>query len=239
MSQLTHNAAHGSDGHQQAEHGSAKSYIIGFILSLIFTFIPYYIVVNKVISGDALLATILGIAVIQMIIQIVFFLHLGRERKPRWQLYFFIGTVGAILVVVGGSWFIMKHLHYNMAPADVSKKLVEKEGIYQLGGEKTGACRGGDYTLHQVTIRNGTVDPNRTEARFCDRLLIINEDDEVREITFGTHPQHESYAGESELVVRKGRAKTLILNEPGSYQFHDHLDSETAGYFTVKPAGQE
>jgi len=223
--------------HGSSEHGSAKSYVIGFVLSLIFTFIPYYIVVNKVLSGDALLATILAIGVVQMIIQIVFFLHLGRERKPRWQLYFFIGTVGAILVIVGGSWFIMKHLHYNMTP-DVSKKLIEKEGIGQLGGKDTGACTGA-YTLHNVIIRDGVVSPVLTEARYCDRLVFINNDDIVRDITFGAQENPEDYSGESNVVVRKGRAKTIILNQQGTYRFYDNLAPDVTGIFSVKPADQK
>jgi cytochrome o ubiquinol oxidase subunit IV len=219
------------------EHGTAKSYVIGFVLSLIFTFIPYYIVVNDILHGDALLATILSIGVIQMIIQIVFFLHLGRERKPRWQLYFFVGTVCAILVVVGGSWFIMKHLHYNMTP-EVSKKLIENEGIGQLGGQDTGACTGA-YTLHNVIIRDGIVSPALTDAQYCDRLVFINDDDIVRDITFGSSVKSESYGGESNVVVRKGRAKTIILNQQGTYQFRDDLSPEVTGVFTVKPASKK
>ncbi|HJQ08270.1 MAG TPA: cytochrome o ubiquinol oxidase subunit IV [Candidatus Saccharimonadales bacterium] len=220
-----------------APHGTTKSYTIGFVLSLIFTCIPYYLVVEKVVSGNVLLATILGFAVLQMIIQIVFFLHLGREKSPHWQLLFFISTIGIILVVVMGSLWIMHHLHYNMTPvtlADVSKKLVEKEGIYQIGGEKTGACQGAHANL-KVVIKNGQVAPAHTAARVCDTLTFINEDSVVREMTFGTHPRHGAYAGESELTVRKGRGKTITLTEPGTYQFHDHLHEETAGSFTVTP----
>jgi cytochrome o ubiquinol oxidase operon protein cyoD len=203
-------------------------------LSLIFTLIPYYLVVEHVVSGDALVATILGFAVLQMIIQIVFFLHLGREPKPHWNLAFFISTVGIILVVVGGSMWIMRHLHYNMSPTDVSKNLVGDEAIYQIGGEKTGACQG-IHANHKVVIKNGQVSPFSTVARVCDTLTFINEDDMAREMTFGTHPHHEVYAGESELTARKGRGKTITLSEPGAYQFHDHLHEETRGSFTVIP----
>jgi cytochrome o ubiquinol oxidase operon protein cyoD len=55
------------------EHGTTASYVSGFLLSLLFTFIPYYLVIEKKVSGNALLATILGFAVIQMIIQLLFF----------------------------------------------------------------------------------------------------------------------------------------------------------------------
>lgn len=206
-------------------------------MSLIFTFIPYYLVTEHVVSGNMLLATILGFAMLQMIIQLVFFLHLGREKSPHWQLLFLISTVGLILVVVGGSLWIMHHLHYNMTPVtstDASKKLVENEGIHQIGGEKTGACKG-VYATYKVTLKNGTISPGHIDARLCDKLTFINEDDEPRYIMFGSFEQPEAYAGEDMLTVRKGRAKTLILNEQGTQQFHDHTDPETIGGFTVTP----
>jgi len=219
------------------EHGTTKSYVIGFILSLVFTFIPYYLVVEKVITGNVLLATILGFAVLQMLVQIVFFLHLGREKKPRWQLMFFVSTVGIILVVVGGSIWIMHHLHYNMTPvtpADASKKLVEDEGIPQIGGEKTGACEG-VHTTHKVTIKGDTISPSHIDARLCDKITFINEDDKTRYIMFGSFEQPEAYGGEDMLTVTNRRAKTIVLNEPGTHQFHDHVNHETTGEFTVAP----
>lgn len=222
----------------QGEHGTVKSYVIGFVLSLIFTIIPYLLVVNQIISGSQLLAIILGIAVVQMIIQIVFFLHLGRGPKPLYNVVFFVSTVGIILIVVGGSMWIMRHLNYNMSPMDMSKKLIEKEGIYQIEGEETGACKG-VHDSHKVTINNGQVSPLYTEARLCDKIIFINEEDIVREITFGTHPQHDTYAGEYQLTVRKGRSKTLILSQEGTYQFHDHLDPTVTGAFTVAPDDEE
>lgn len=235
MSKVSHHHANTSP---QGEHGTVQSYVIGYVLSLIFTFIPYYMVVNQVISGSVLLAIILSVAVLQMIIQIVFFLHLGRGPKPLYNVVFFISTVGIILIVVGGSMWIMHHLNYNMTPADMSTKLVEKEGIYQIQGEETGACKG-LHATHRVTISSGVVSPIHTEARHCDTLTFINEDDIVREITFGTHPEHETYAGEDFLTVRKGRGKHLTLNQEGTYQFHDHLDPTVTGFFTVLAAEEK
>jgi cytochrome o ubiquinol oxidase subunit IV len=217
---------------QDHEHGTMQSYIVGFLLSLVFTFIPYYLVVNQTVSGTTLLVTILAFAVLQMIIQVTFFLHLGRGPKPDWNLFFFIATVGIILVVVGGSIMIMNNLYHNMMPADQTKKLVGDEGIYQIGGEKTGACQGVKAS-HKITIKNNQADPSHIIAHICDSLTFINEDDEAREITFGTHPEHGVYAGETELIVRKGRPKSVTLSETGTYRFHDHLQPDIAGVFTV------
>lgn len=209
-----------------------ESYIIGFALSLVFTFIPYYMVVNQIVTGTTLLITILGFAVIQMLIQIFFFLHLGRGPKPFYNIVFFGFTIATILVVVGGSVVITKNLHYNMAVPDQAKSLINREGIYQIDGELTGACHG-QYSNHKVTIKDGVVTPLYTAAKKCDTLTFINEDDTERKITFGEHDQHSAYAGESDYAVKKGRNKTITLSETGAYRFHDHLQHETAGVFTV------
>lgn len=216
------------------EHGTTKSYIVGYLLSLVFTAIPYYLVVNKTLVGGALLATILGFAVLQMVIQIFFFLHLGRGPKPLYNVVFFVSTVGIILVVVGGSIFIMNNLYRSMTPSEVTTRLAEAEGIYQIDGTKTGACQGVGSN-HQVTIKDGVVFPRHTEARLCDTLTFINQDNQAREMTFGTHPKHDAYGGEYELMVRKGRAKSITLNQTGEYEFHDHLDPSVSGEFSVQP----
>jgi cytochrome o ubiquinol oxidase operon protein cyoD len=214
------------------ERKTLESYILGFALSLVFTFIPYYMVVNQIVTGRALLVTILGFAIIQMLIQIIFFLHLGRGPKPFYNIAFFVSTVGIILVVAGGSLVIMNNLHHNKAPSDQVKSLIDKEGIYQINGELTGACQG-QHPNHQVTIKDGQVNPLYTAAKKCDTLTFVNEDEAERRITFGEHENHKAYGGESEYVVKKGRNKTITLSETGAYRFHDHLQQETAGVFTV------
>lgn len=215
------------------EHKTMASYVVGFILSLVFTLIPYYMVVNQTVSGTALLLTILGFALMQMLIQIFFFLHLGRGPKPFYNVVFFASTVGIILVVVGGSIVIINNLHSNKIPSDQAKVLINGEGIAQVGGENTGACQS-QRTDHLVTIKNETVTPLNTVAQKCDTLTFSNQDRKVREITFGEHPEHKAYAGETEYIIRAGNNKTITLSESGAYRFHDHLQPNTAGYFTVR-----
>lgn len=215
------------------EQGTMRSYVVGFLLSLIFTFIPYYIVVNKVITGtERLLITILGFAFIQMIIQVTFFLHLGRGPKPRWNLFFFIATVGIILVVVGGSIMIMNNLHYNMSPSEKVKKIVNDEGIAQVNGQETGACKE-IGTNHIVSISNGQASPQHTDAKLCDSLTFTNNSDQPQEIAFGVHPEDAPYAGETVFTIQKGRSETITLSDSGTYQFHDHTNIGLTGDFIV------
>jgi len=235
MSELTEN----TKAQPKAGHGTMTSYVIGFILSLVFTAIPYYLVVNKIMTGSALVATILTFAVLQMGVQIFFFLHLGRGPKPLYNVAFFVSTVGIILVVVLGSIFIMDHLNYNMmmTPKSTTTKLAQDEGISQVGGQNTGACANIGAN-HQITILNGKVTPLHTEAYLCDSLTFINQDSIVRQIAFGAYPHSEDYGGETELTVRNGHPKTITLNQLGTHLFYDRLQPGAAGYFNVTKSGR-
>ena len=223
---------HNNHQHDTSAHGSISSYVIGFVLSLIFSIIPYYLVVNKSLTGNALTATILTFGVIQMLIQIIFFLHLGRGPKPLYNVVFFGATAFMILVVVIGSIFIMKHLHYNMSPEEVTKKLAQKEGLDQVGGVKTGACQDKGET-HKVTISGVYVDRPHISAKLCDTLQFVNENDKEIVITFGTHPNHGSYGGENAYVVSKSRPAFVTLNQLGEHLYHDHLEPTISGSFSV------
>jgi cytochrome o ubiquinol oxidase operon protein cyoD len=209
-----------------------KAYVVGFVLSILFTLIPYYMVVHHTATGSALLAAILSFAVVQMLIQVTFFLHLGRGQKPKWNLYFFISTIGIILVVVGGSIMIINNLHYNMTPDDQTKKIISDEGIYQISGEKTGACQSTKVN-HKVTIISGQATPRHTVAAKCDTLTFIAEDGASHKVTFGTYTQVTPYVGETTLVVQKNHSQTITLSEPGTYQFYDQLQPELSGDFAV------
>jgi cytochrome o ubiquinol oxidase operon protein cyoD len=213
-------------------HGTTRSYVVGFILSLIFTIIPYYMVVNKWVAGNVLLASILGFAVIQMLIQIFFFLHLGRGPKPLYNVVFFFATAGLIVLVIAASLLIMSNLYRNMSPEEVILKQSQEEGISQIGGRETGACTELKDS-HIVTISEGVASPSYTEAQACDTLTFINEDDKERLIGFGSHPDHDGYGGADELLLKTGRPETITLNQTGDFTFHDHLEPTIGGHFTV------
>lgn len=218
--------------HGSATHGTISSYVIGFVLSLVFTLIPYFLVVNQLLNSMTLFVTILGFALLQLVVQVFFFLHLGRGPKPKWNLYFFIGTIGTILIVVAGSIIITNNLHYNMASTDQTKRLINSEGIYQVGGELTGACKG-QNTNHRVTFKDGAIEPMVTVASKCDTITFVQDDGEAMNITFGTHDRHDIYAGQKELILKKGRSKSINLSELGTYQFHDHDRPKVIGTFAV------
>ncbi|AEC18050.1 cytochrome o ubiquinol oxidase subunit IV [Gallibacterium anatis] len=104
------------DNHDYAatEHGSVKSYLIGFGLSVILTLIPFLMVMNGSASKMSLLVIIAVTAVIQLIVQLVCFLHMGTSEDGRWNLISFIFTAIVILLLVALSIWIMWSLNANM-----------------------------------------------------------------------------------------------------------------------------
>lgn len=102
-----------------AHHGwnvSFKPVILGFIFSAILTFAAYRTAAHYHLSHMTLDFTLIGLAVFQVILQMVFYFHIGLESKPRWNLMMFLFMTLLIVVLVGGSMWIMYNLKYNVAP---------------------------------------------------------------------------------------------------------------------------
>ncbi|MGO3740893.1 cytochrome o ubiquinol oxidase subunit IV [Kerstersia sp.] len=102
-----------------ASHGNTKSYILGFILSVIFTAIPFWLVMervagNNILSNGALIAVLGVCAILQVLVQVVFFLHLSTSSEQRWNSMAFIYTAITLFIVIVGSIWIMIHVHDNM-----------------------------------------------------------------------------------------------------------------------------
>src|SRR5687767_10120679 len=235
---MNNKTLHNTEKETAAKHGSFLSYFTGFVLSLLFTAIPYYLVVEKELDGNILLATIVGFAALQLVIQVVFFLHLGRERKPRWNLFFLVSTIGIVLLVVLSSIWIMSHLHYNMSRTDVVDKVVDDEAVYQIDGEQVGTCPGDTGVNHKVELKNNTVSPRHIDAQLCDTITLTNLDSTTHEIRFGAPEKRETYAGEDGKTIRPGRNKAFPLTELGAHEFYDPTQSQISGYFTVQPKPQ-
>lgn len=105
------------------------SYIMGFILSIVLTLIPYILVADHLLNPMVLIAVILVFAFIQLSVQLIFFLHMREESKPRLNLVIFLSFFGIILIVVVASLWIMQHLNYNMSLVQLNNVMQYGEGF--------------------------------------------------------------------------------------------------------------
>ncbi|UVI27785.1 cytochrome o ubiquinol oxidase subunit IV [Paenibacillus spongiae] len=104
------NGTHGAGGHGHSEHkghGSFKSYLIGFLLSIVLTIIPLVAILNDLVEGNAAMAVLLITAVLQFLVQLLFFMHLREEDKPRYNLMTLIFGLVIVVTIVAGSIWIM------------------------------------------------------------------------------------------------------------------------------------
>ncbi|MCP3023475.1 cytochrome o ubiquinol oxidase subunit IV [Cupriavidus basilensis] len=106
------------DGHGTtsagASHGSVKSYVIGFVLAVILTVIPFKLVMGGTLEASTTLAVILGLAVVQIVVHLIYFLHLDSSSEQRWNVMALAFTALILLIVVAGSLWIMHNMNANM-----------------------------------------------------------------------------------------------------------------------------
>lgn len=109
-----HDDAHLDDG---IPHVSAREYLNGFVLSVVLTAIPFGLVMTKTISNSTLAAVIILLfAAAQIVVHMVYFLHMNTKSEGGWNLLALVFTAVLVIIVLSGSLWVMHHLNTNMMP---------------------------------------------------------------------------------------------------------------------------
>lgn len=116
-------AASGDGGHGdhgENSHGSLKQYATGFVLSVILTAIPFWLVMGRVFTSSAATAVvILGFAAVQIVVHMICFLHMNTKSEGGWTLLAMLFTLVLVVITLSGSLWVMYHLNHNMMPTGV------------------------------------------------------------------------------------------------------------------------
>lgn len=107
---------------------SLASYISGFVLSVGLTLTAYLAVSRHAYIGWHLFYAVLLLAIIQLVVQMVFFLHIGKGPNKRWNIVSLALMVIIVLIVVVGSVWIMHNLNYRMTPQEMDKYMRAQDG---------------------------------------------------------------------------------------------------------------
>lgn len=106
--------AHHGHGHG---HGSRRGYWIGTLLAIVLTVLPFWLVMGNVLRDPQVTAIlIVAMALVQIVVHVVSFLHLDTRSEGGWTLLAFLFTVVVVFILIGGSVWIMFHLNTNMMP---------------------------------------------------------------------------------------------------------------------------
>ncbi len=110
--------------HDEAGHGTLKSYMTGFVLSAVLTAVPFWLVMAHVIEDSQIAAlAVMGIGFVQIVVHMVYFLHMNTKSEGGWTMLALIFTVVMVAITLAGSIWVMYHMNGNMLPmkpADMS-----------------------------------------------------------------------------------------------------------------------
>lgn len=116
--------AHGAHDHEHAHteggHGSVKAYVTGFVLSVILTVIPFWLVMGNVLDNSLVTTlVVLVLGGVQMVVHIVYFLHMSTKSEGGWTFMALIFTVVVLLITLSGSLWVMYNMNKNMMPLHI------------------------------------------------------------------------------------------------------------------------
>lgn len=108
----------GSEGHAAHHPASSRSdYLIGFGLSVVFTAIPFWLVISGTLGDNRTTAFgVMLFAAAQIIVHMVYFLHMNTRSEQGWTMMALIFTIIMVVIALTGSLWVMHHLTVNMMP---------------------------------------------------------------------------------------------------------------------------
>lgn len=102
--------------HGQNSHGSAGSYLFGFVLSVVLTAVPFILTMTHSLPTAWLIPSIVGLGLVQIVVHLVYFLHMNTSSSQLWNNAAFVFTLVIVGILVVGSLWVMYHLNANMMP---------------------------------------------------------------------------------------------------------------------------
>jgi cytochrome o ubiquinol oxidase operon protein cyoD len=94
-----------------------RAYLTGFVLALVLTMIPFALVGLQVAWPRAVLLAVVSLsAIAQILVHLSCFLHLNLSAGARWNLLSLLFTALILVIMAGGTLWILFNLHMHMAP---------------------------------------------------------------------------------------------------------------------------
>lgn len=121
--------------HEEVHGVTTGKYMVGFILAIILTLASFIPVMQGMLDNWAVSTKVIyliGMAVIQMVVQIVFFLHLNEGPDAKWLVGSMWFGALCVVIIIGGTWWAISHLNYNMMGG--SGRIVQPDLVDQIPG---------------------------------------------------------------------------------------------------------
>ena len=97
-----------------------RGYLTGFLLAVVLTAIPFWLVMgNPLRSANMTACVIIAFAAVQIVVHVIYFLHLDAASEGGWNLLAFLFTIMLVVIALSGSLWVMYHLDHNMMLASM------------------------------------------------------------------------------------------------------------------------
>ncbi|KWO83274.1 cytochrome o ubiquinol oxidase subunit IV [Burkholderia stagnalis] len=106
--------AHSELIHHDEAHGTARGYMVGFVLSVLLTAASFGLVTGGVLSPHASLVALAVLAFVQIVVHLVYFLHMNSSSGQRWNVMAFSYTVLTATILIVGTMWVMHNVSMNM-----------------------------------------------------------------------------------------------------------------------------
>jgi|GEM_PF-357718 len=97
-------------------HGNRKRFVTGCVLAIMLTALPFWLVMSNALSQGATAMILFVFAIVQIVVHVVFFLHVDARSEGGWTLMASIFTAIIVMLTIVGSIWVMYHLDANMMP---------------------------------------------------------------------------------------------------------------------------
>jgi cytochrome o ubiquinol oxidase subunit IV len=103
-----------SNHHSDVPHVTVRGYFVGFVLAVVLTVASFLSVTSGKFTGETALVVLAALAAVQVVVHVVFFLHVNTSKEQRWHLWSFAYTIAMALVVIVGTVWVMHNVHMLM-----------------------------------------------------------------------------------------------------------------------------
>jgi len=114
-----------SDAHEVRRE--VAGYVLGLVLAALLTIASFWMARTNLVYGPALAVALLVLAVAQMGIHLVFFLHITTDPDNTNNVMALAFGVLIVCLVVFGSIWVMTHMNQNMMPKPMDQ-LIRMQG---------------------------------------------------------------------------------------------------------------
>ena len=112
-----HNQHNLEQHEEEGPHSTFSGYMIGFIASVILTAVPFWLVMADVFSSHNMtVVIILGFALVQIVVHMIYFLHMNFHSEGGWNMLSLLFTLLLVFITLAGSLWVMYHMNVNMMP---------------------------------------------------------------------------------------------------------------------------